>query len=173
MNLRETILKEHSKTNCTRIVKWIGSSQVRFDELFSLFLNDEYRVVQRAAWPLSNCVIQHPQLIKKHFKKLISNLQKPGIHDAVKRNTVRLLQDIDIPEAYHGTIMNLCFDYINSTEQPSAVKAFSLTILEKLSHHYPEIKQELKLIIEERWQYETPAFHSRGRKILKALEKRK
>jgi hypothetical protein len=51
MKLRETILKEHSKANCIRIVKWVGDDQKRFDELFSLFLNDEYRVVQRAAWP--------------------------------------------------------------------------------------------------------------------------
>ena len=41
MKLRETILKEHSKANCRRIVKWVGHDQKRFDELFSLFLNDE------------------------------------------------------------------------------------------------------------------------------------
>ena len=79
MNLRETILEEHSKAQTNKIIKWIGSDQKRFDELFKLFLNDEYRVVQRAAWPLSNCVMAHPQLIQKHFTKLIKNLQKPGI----------------------------------------------------------------------------------------------
>ena len=50
MNLREEILKEHSKTQCNKIVNWIGNSQKRFNELFELFLNDEYRVTQRAAW---------------------------------------------------------------------------------------------------------------------------
>jgi hypothetical protein len=30
---------------------------------------------------------------------------------------------------------------------------------------YPGIKQELKLIIEERWPYETAAFRSRAKKI--------
>lgn len=87
MNLRKTILQEHSKANCNKIVKWVAESQQCFDELFDLFLNDEYRVVQRAAWPLSYCVINHPQLIKKHFTKLIKNLHKPMLHDAVKRNT--------------------------------------------------------------------------------------
>jgi hypothetical protein len=60
MHLRETILAEHSKTNCTRIAKWVGSNQQRFDELFDLFLNDEDLVMQRAAWPLSYAVIDHP-----------------------------------------------------------------------------------------------------------------
>ena len=70
MNLRNEILKEHSKAQCKKIETWIGNNQHRFDELFYLFLNDQYRVVQRAAWPLSYCVIHHPQLIKKHFAKL-------------------------------------------------------------------------------------------------------
>lgn len=169
MNLRQQILKEHSKANCTKITNWVGHSQERFDELFYLFLNDEYRVVQRAAWPLSYAVIKYPELIRKHFGQLLKNLHKPGIHDAVKRNTVRLLQYVAIPQKYHGDVMNTCFAYIASPDEPVAVKAFSLTILQHLSLQYPEIKNELKLFIEERWNYETAAFKARAKKILKDL----
>lgn len=170
MKLREAILKEHSKAQTKKIVKWVGDDQHRFDELFGLFLNDESRVVQRAAWPLSYCVIDHPALIKKHLGKLLKNLEKPDLHDAVKRNTVRLLQDIDIPEKYHGDLMNTCFNYISSPVEKPAIKAFSLTILENLSARYPDIKQELKAVIEDRWEYETAAFRSRARKILRRME---
>lgn len=169
MDLRSTILKEHSKANCEQIVNWIGNDQKKFDQLFDLFLRDEDRVVQRAAWPLSYAVQAHPRFIQKHFKKLINNIKQPGRHDAVKRNTVRLLQDIAIPEDFHGDILNICFDYISDPEEKAAVKAFSLTILENLSKIYPEIKQELKTIIEDRWDYETAAFRSRAKKILKHL----
>jgi hypothetical protein len=51
------------------------------------------------------------------------------------------------------------------------VKAFSLTILEQLSKEYPEILAEIITVIEERWEYETAAFHSRARKILKKNKK--
>ena len=169
MNLRDTILKEHNKAHCTKIVNWVGDNQKRFDELFELFLNDEYRVVQRAGWPLGYCVIAHPEFIKNKFGQLLKNLKKTGLHDAVKRNTVRLLQDISIPEKYQGEVMNLCFDYIISPTEKPAVKAFSLTVLENLSKIYPEIKQELKTVIEDRWDYETMAFKSRARKILKRI----
>ena len=171
MQLRETILAEHSKANCARITNWIGSNQQRFDELFELFLNDEYRVVQRAAWPLSYAVIAHPQLIQKKFSKLLKNLKKPGLHDAVKRNTVRLLQDIVIPEKYHGEVMNICFDYLISPDEKPAVKAFSLTVLQKLSRQYPEIKNELRTIIEDRRDLESAAFRSRAKKILVQINK--
>ena len=169
MKLREQILKANTKANCDKIVKWVGDSQQRFDELFALFMNDEYRVVQRSGWPVSYCVGFHPGFIKKHFAKLIKNVKKPGIHDAIKRNTVRLLQYADIPAKYQGEIMDLCFRYISSPDEPVAIKAFSLTVLQHLSRHYPEIKNELKVIIEERWDFETAAFKSRARKILKEI----
>jgi len=168
MDLHETILTEHSKANCNKIVSWVGNSQPRFDELFDLFLNSEYRVNQRAAWPLSYCVIDHPHFIKKHFSQLIKNLHKPGIHDSVKRNSVRLLQHINIPKKFHGEVMDLCLHYVSSPEEPVAIKAFSLTILQNLSQEYPEIKNELKLIIEDRWPHETAAFRSRAKKFLKS-----
>ena len=76
-DLRESLLKEHSKAQCAVIVDWIGHSQQRFDSLFNLFLNDDYRVVQRASWPLSYSVLAHPELIKKHFTKLLDNLRNP------------------------------------------------------------------------------------------------
>ena len=100
---------------------------------------------------------------------LLKNLEKPNLHGSVKRNTVRLLQDIAIPKKFEGQVMNLCFNYIGSPDEAVAVKAFSLTILENLSKEYPDIKAELKTIIEDRWNYESPAFHSRARKIFKKL----
>lgn len=166
MELREAILAEHSKAQTTKIIKWVGNSQERFDELFHLFLNDEYRVVQRAAWPLSYCVIEHQQLIFKHFRDIVANLKLPGISSAVKRNTVRLLQHVEIPEEFHGDVLNICFDFIMSMSEPPAVKAFALTILQKLALQYPEIKDEVKIIIEDRWEVESPAFRSRAKAFL-------
>ena len=166
-NLRQEILKEHSKAQCTLIVNWVGSSQQRFDELFKLFMKDEYRVVQRAAWPVSYCVIAHPQFIRKHWASLIKNLQKPNLHNAVKRNSIRLLQDIPIPEKYQGSIMDICFNYVASPSEAVAVKAFSLTVLGKLAKQYPEILPEIKLLIEEQMPQQTAAFKVRAKSFFK------
>jgi hypothetical protein len=169
MHLRNTILQEHSKAQTDKIVQWIGKDPQRFDALFHLFLTDEYRVVQRAAWPLGYAAINHPAFIAKHFGQLLKKLKQPGLHDAVKRNTMKILQDIPIPKRYHGAVMNICFDYIIAPDEKPAVKAFSLSILHTLSQQYPDIKQELKTIIESRWEFESKAFKSRARKILPTL----
>ena len=167
MNLRQEILKEHSKIQCIKIVTWVGNSQQRFDELFALFLQEEYRVTQRAAWPMSYCVIANPTFIKKHWKEIVDNLTKPNLHDAVKRNTIRFLQDIQIPEKYQGAVMEICFKYLESPTEALAVKVFSMQVLGSLAKLYPEIKPELKLLIEEQLPNQTAGFKSRAKKILK------
>jgi hypothetical protein len=168
-NLREQILIEHSKAQCTKIVNWVGANQQRFDELFTLFLKDEYRVVQRAAWPVSYCVIAHPNFIAKHWGRLIKNLQKPNLHNAVKRNSIRLLQNITIPKKYQGQLMDICFKYVASPTEAVAIKAFSLTVLSNLAQQYPEIIPEIKLLIEEQLGRQTAAFKSRAKIFLKEV----
>ena len=169
MNLRDAILKEHSKSQCSKIVAYISNHQQRFDELVSLFLHDEYRVTQRAAWPLSYCAAAHPNLVKKHLKKIIRNLKKPGIHNAVKRNTVRLLQDNYIPQSIRGEVMDICFTNVADPKEAVAVKAFSLTILSRFTQQYPEIFPEIKLLIEDQMLHQTAAFTSRAKNVLKEI----
>lgn len=166
MKLREEILKEHSKAQCNKIVRWVGNDQKKFDELFGLFISDEYRVTQRAGWPLSYSAIAHPVLINKNLAKLIHHLKNAELHNAVKRNSVRLLQYITIPEEFHGEVMEICFRYLQSPAEPVAVKAFSLTVLGNLSKLYPEILPEIKLLIAEQLPHQTAAFRSRAKKLL-------
>ena len=169
MDIREALLKEHSKSQCRKIVEYIGDDKKKFAELMRLFFGDEYRVIQRAAWPLSYCVHEHPELIAPYFEDLLLMLQKPGVHNAVTRNITRLLQNISIPKRHEGRLMTICFEFISDVKTPAAVKAFSLSILDNLSKNYPEIASELRLIIEERWEHETAAFRSRAKKILQKM----
>lgn len=169
MDLLQLLREEHSKRQTDRIVDWISDDKKRFAQLIELFFRGEYRITQRAAWPLSYCVRRHPGLIAPYYKRLLDNLGRKDIHVAVIRNTVRLLQDVSIPKRFHGQVMSACFDFIQAPETPIAVKAFSLTILSNLATEYPEIRAELKLIIEEQWEHAAPAFRSRAKKILSTV----
>lgn len=171
MNIREELLKEknHSKQQALKISECACSSPKDFAALMQCFLSNEYRLAQRAAWSVSWAAQKNPSLIKSYIKDLITQLPRKDVHDAVIRNSVRILQKIEIPEEFHGEMINNCFAFIESNSTPVAIKAFSLTVLSNLSELYPEIKNELQLIIEERWNYETAAFKSRARRILKTL----
>jgi hypothetical protein len=169
MDILQSLKKEHSKKQTDRIVDFVGADKERFGVLIGLFFQGEYRITQRAAWPLSYCVRNHPSLITPYFKQLLDNLQRKDIHVAVVRNTVRLLQDVTIPKKYQGRVMSICFDFVQDPQTPIAVKVFSLTILSNLAGDYPDIGPELKLIIEEQWEHSTAAFRSRAKKVLAKL----
>lgn len=169
MNLEAEILKEHSKKQTLKIVDYIGNDKHRFATLMDLFLEGGYRITQRSAWAVSCCAEKHPELIIPWLEKIIDNLGKP-LHDAVKRNTVRILQDLDIPEKLQGKVADKCFHFLASRKEPVAVKVFSMTVLGNLCIKEPALANELKLLIEEQLPYATPGFLSRARKVLKQLK---
>lgn len=169
MIIRDALLKEHSKNQTIKIVKFIGDDKQKFKELMNLFFHDEYRVVQRSAWVVNCCAEAHPELIRPYLNKMIEYMHKP-VHDAVRRNTVRILQFTDIPEKLTGKAATVCFDLLQSKSEPIAVKAFSMTVLANICKTHPELKNELKLVIEDLLPYSSAGLLSRGKKILKALE---
>ncbi len=115
------------------------------------------------------CVIKYPALIINHYEELIRNLQKPNLHDSIKRNTVRLLQAVSIPEKHEGAVMEICFKYLQSPGEAIAIKAFSITVLCKLAKKYPQIIPEIKLIIEDQLPHQSTAFKSRAKNFMKSL----
>lgn len=168
MNIKEAILEEHSKQHATKIAVYACASKKNFKELMTCFMSPDYRLAQRAAWSVSWAARKAPAMIGPYIKDLVSQMQRNDVHPAVVRNSVRILEAIDIPLELQGEVMNTCFGFIENPATPVAVKAFSLTTLYRLSKIHPEILPELKMIIQERWDTETAAFRSRGRKILHA-----
>lgn len=172
MNLKEEILAAHDKKHAIKIANYACSSPEHFKELMDCYNDTAYRLAQRAAWSVSWAARKQPNMIKPFIGDLVKKLNNTEVHTAVIRNAVRVLETIEIPEQYHGEVMNRCFAFIEDPTIPVAIKAFSLTTLFNLSRQYPEIKHELQLIIEERWDIETAAFRSRGKKILNQLYKK-
>ncbi len=168
MDIKEELLKEHSKEQAERIANFIGSDTAKFDKLMQLFMGDHYRTNQRAAWVLSKCADRSPELLTPYIARLIKNLMG-DVHVAVKRNTLRVLQDIKIPKDLWGIIVDICFRILKSSEEPIAVKVFGMTVLHNIVKEEPDLKNELKLILEDQLPYGSAGFKSRASKILKTL----
>jgi hypothetical protein len=143
MNIRDALLEDkiQNRSKALSIAEFACSSPKRFKELMQCFLANEYRLAQRAAWSVSWATRKKPELIKPYIKDLVAQLSHSDVHDAVIRNSIRVLEEIEIPELLHGDVMNACFGFIKKPSVPVAVKVFSLTTLFNLSKYYPEIKR--------------------------------
>lgn len=173
MNIREEILKEHSKKQILKVANYVGQDEKLFAEVMRLFFANEYQVTQRIAAVMSVCVEKHPHLIQKFIEPLLKNLTKEKLHDAVKRNTVRIFQFIEIPKDLQGLAYQNCMNLLLSPDEPIAVKAFSMTVLANICKQEPDLKNELRIVIEDQLPYGSAGFKNRGEKTVKYLEKLK
>jgi hypothetical protein len=170
MDIKKELLRGHSMALTDKIVTYIGADQRRFNTLINIFLEGTYQVTQRAAWSVSHCVRNHPSLIGQHYGPVLKILAKPGIHDAVKRHVMRFLQYVEVPLKYQGLVIEHCFRLMDPKE-PVAVRVFAMTVLANLAKQHPDLKKELRLIIEDQRPFGTAAYLSRSKKILRQLEK--
>ncbi len=168
-DLEKEILKEHSKRQTMKITRWVGGDEKRFSQLMHLFFQDNRTVVQRSAWIISTCADNHPSLITPWLKKLIQKIKVPGVHNAVPRNILRILQFVDIPRSLQGDVANICFDFLSSKDTPIAIKAFSMYVLANIADHEPDLKKELRIVVEQMLPYGSGGIISCGRKVLKRI----
>lgn len=167
MNLSATILEEHSKAQCNKIVAWVGRNPQRFDELLQLVLQNKPIIAQRASWPMSYCAEAYPKLLQKHLSAIIPFLETPGLHNAIRRNSIRALQLMPIPQVHHGAVMHLCFNFLMDPQEAVAVKACCLTVLGNLSKAYPDIIPEIKYCIAELLPTQMASIKSRVKQLQK------
>jgi hypothetical protein len=170
MILSEYLLAGFSKPHTIWLASEIDDSQERFDELMTLFLSDDQLVAQRAAWVASHCTDVHPWLVMKHLKPMIENLHNP-VHDAIKRNSLRMMRHVEIPEELMGAVADICFKFLNSAKEAIAVKVFAMDVLLNIVGKFPEMKEELKISIKDQLPFGSAGFQNRGTKILKLLDK--
>ena len=173
MDIKAALIREHSSAMRDKIVAYVGDDKKRFEELIFLMLTSEYRVAQRAAWPVSYCVENYPELIKPWLQKMIKKLDEKNIHDAIKRNSLRILQTVNIPEKLCGELYNKCYKFLHDINEPIAIRVFSLSVMENISTKYPELKGEVQHNAESLLHCGIPALESRSRIVIKQLKKKR
>jgi hypothetical protein len=101
---------------------------------------------------------------------MIRRMQEPGVHVAVKRNVIRILQFINIPRELLGDVTTLCFDYLASPNEAIAVRTFSMTVLANIAQKEPDLRNELRLSIEQQLLHGSPGFRARARNVMQLIE---
>lgn len=171
MNFKEVLLENHSLALMKAIKKYVGDDKKRFGELMKIALSDDKILAPRASWAALHAGDKNQKLLNPWIGKMIQHLYRP-IHSSVKRNILRLFQDIVIPEKYRGSLIEISYKLIFASQEPIAVRVFAMTVVCNQVAFHPELKNELELVVKEMMiPGAPPAFHARGKKILKTLSK--
>jgi hypothetical protein len=171
MNLLSILQKERSKKTCIEVADYIGNSKERFAELIEIITSKDLEMANRAAWVIPSIADKNiDQLIQPYLKTVIELLNKP-VHDAIKRNALRMLQFATIPEKLQGITLEYCFQLLNNPKEAIAIRVYAMTVLYNLTLQEPDLAHELYDSIEMHMHGALPGYKSRGGKILKALSK--
>ncbi len=169
MNLEAELLLEHSRKHAEKIARWVGEDRRRLGMLMELFLKGDFRTAERAAWVITILADRRPLLFRRYLRQMLTRMQEPGVHDAVKRAVVRILQDMDIPHELLGMAASICFKQLSAATAPIAVKCFSMTVLARIAAREPELGRELQLVIEQQLPFASAGFKARARETLDQL----
>jgi len=170
MDLKEQLLLEISRRNADIIVHYIGNDPVLFKQLMGFVFNGEKPLPLRASWVASIISDTYPELLKPYLNNIITQLTKFE-HPGVRRNLMRYVASVQIPEKYAGKLFDDCYTWLLSKDEPPAVKVYSMQILFNISHNEPDLLNELLLVLEELTDHESAAIRCRTRDILKEINK--
>jgi hypothetical protein len=171
MNFKEQLQAELSRQNMDFIAHCVGNDKKHFDEIIQIMLNEKGYLAARAAWVAEIVCLKYPGLVVPYIHNLIQALPEFN-HPGSQRNTLKILSRCIIEDEDDlGTLIDVCFKWINEPEKTVAVKIFCMDILSKHLNIYPELAYELKSVIEDQFEKNSAGFKSRGRKTLKYLQK--
>jgi len=169
MDLKNEILKEHSKRQVEKIGRWIGNNPTHFKNLMALFLDGEPIITQRSAWIVGYCIEKYPKLAAPWLPAMLKKMEERDVHCAVKRNVARTLQYVAIPRKHLGKVVTICFNELADPSNTIAVRVFSMYVLAKIAKREPGIINELRVTIEQMLPHATAGLRAGSRKVLKQL----
>ena len=160
----------HSKELRNEIVEYVSNSKKRMNALMFFFFHDNLQYNQRSSWSVGKIGIDNHKLVEPHLDDMVKVLDNPK-HDAVVRNVLRIFEDLPIPEQLEGYLCDKCFEYVENPQYVVALRAFGLTVLQKIARSYPELQAELVALVKEKMPMGTAAFKVRGRRVLAEFDK--
>jgi len=152
------------------LIQEVIKSESHFTLLLELVIHEKDPLAWRAAWVLDGSDEFKPGLARKHISKIVKAL--PALESLGSlRFLLRMLSRYEIPEEEQGLLIDLCFSYLVSELYPVAVKAHAMQIIYMHVLIYPELKDELIAVIEDQIANNSVGFKSRGRRLIKQMEK--
>ena len=170
MDLKKILSKRHHKEEMDQIANYAASDPAIFAELWDLVRTGEAPLPQHGSWALSKAADKRPFFVQNHIHEMIAHLFIPN-HNSVHRNLARMLSQFEIPEEEQGALYSLCIDWVLDPKKEVAIKVHGMTIAYNIAKAIPELREELALVINDQLEFNSAGFKSRGKKILKQINK--
>lgn len=168
-DLKATLAIDRSAESRAYWAQRLIKEQVPIEELLPL-LDEEHPIGMRFTWIWGSIITQNAQylapIVSPCFERR-NDITFPGY----KRSIAKMLCMVGVPEELEGLVVDELFKWILNPKIKVAVKVFAIDTIAQLAVKYPELKEELLLVIEDQWDKNSAAFRARAKHIRKRLDK--
>jgi hypothetical protein len=168
-----TIIRANQETRDFKYYAALVAAQKNLiPDLLTLCLDKEYPFPQYSSWLLAHVAGKHTELLTEFQPQLIDIVfQSPD--QSVQRNISGALLNFPRIAYKEGEWLELLFHFLQDPQFKVALKSYSMQLIVGFLEDYPELKGELKSILETGMEEGSPAYRAGARKVLKYLEKQK
>lgn len=136
-------------------------------KLLPLLFGDE-KTAYKFSWLLSDIGEADRSVLYSELDYLFEHRHKITA-PKFEQQFVKYWRICGVPEANKGEAIGLMFGYLLDPKINTHIKTISLTALHALCNEYPELKNELKLCIEDQLEHSSTSFKKTANKILSEL----
>jgi hypothetical protein len=140
-----------------------------FKIVFNGMLSGDPIVRMRSADAVEKITAEHPEYLQPYKKKLIQEIAKIEQHE-VRWHVAQLLPRLTVSDEEQSRIVTILLDYLD--DKSKIVKAFSMEALAAFAERDSRIRSQIIPLLEELTTTGSPAMTSRGRKLLKRLNRK-
>lgn len=173
MTIEKALLtpKHLHKEQVEQIAASAALSEMDFRHLLKLMSSENVTLGKRAAWCFSLAAKLKPDWTDTCQAELVALLDIENPTDALLRNTLRILRDCTLrPDLYDKTAY-YCFELVQDPGKAIAIRAFALHILGQIGRAVPEIRPEVRAIIEYHFEDGAAGLTAAARNVLTSWAK--
>lgn len=170
MSLIGLLQRDQSKVHAEHIVGLVIKGEYTVGQLLEVLYDSDMRLRQKVSWPLLIISEKYGALLEPYIDDMIAALEAAD-HDSLLRNIFRVWQPLHFDDEHSGKVYDIAFEYFSNPENAIAVRVFAMSVCANIAVGYPELAQELIVVIEEGLPHGSAGYISRARKELKRLYK--
>ena len=169
-NLTLSLGKDRSSENRQVWANYLIKEQIELIHLTEL-LDAEHPVGMRFTWLLGHILEENPKQIVPIVSYCFEH-RNQWTFLGIKRTIAKMLWLAGVPEEIEGLVVDDLFKWVLDPKIKVAVKVYGIDALYNMVLKYPDLKEELLIVIDDQLDKNSVAFRARAKKVLKALKQK-
>ena len=166
--LRKRLLTAGSAVEWHALGRETAAAPDGYGILIEMLADERPAIAKRAGYVFTHTGEHAPGRTLRHLPELVPLLDAEA-HPSTRRALCRALTFIDLPEAWLGPVLDRCFGYLEDVEEKVAVRAFAVDIIYRNTAAYPELREELRRLLEWAAPTASAGLKSKARRFLPLL----